>query len=93
MPTADKVLPAKFYKDGKGRVALWQSPNVLLYGWLAFKVISMILSESRFKTGFEKLSMAALFTWAYLEITSGVNYFRRSLGAIVMIMLVFGYFK
>ncbi len=79
--------------DSHGRITLWQSPNVLLWGWIILEVIKMFLSNGRLKTGFEQLGTATLFAWAYFEITKGVNYFRKALGAVVLIVIAFGFFR
>jgi hypothetical protein len=50
-----------------------------------------MLADGNVATGLDHLSRAILVTWAYLEITDGVNYFRRLLGTIVMIALVVTY--
>lgn len=81
------------FKDKQGHIVIWQWPNVPLYGWLVFKLLSLAVHVATLKHGFDNLSMAFLFVWAYLEITSGVNYFRRALGLIVMIFLMVGYFQ
>lgn len=82
-----------FFKDKEGHIKIWQPPNMLLYGWLVFKILSMLIDMSRLKTGFSNLSTAFLFAWAFLELTQGVNYFRRILGLVVLVALVIGYFK
>jgi hypothetical protein len=84
---------ASFFKDKDGNVVIWQWPNLPLASWIIFKLLSMVFKTGHVKTGFESLSMAALFTWAYLEITSGSSYFRRVLGVVIIIGLIFGYFK
>ena len=81
------------FKDKNGHVVLWQWPNVPLYGWLMFKIVSMPIHNPSLKHGFDSFSMAFLFTWAYLEFTTGVNYFRRALGLIVGAALIIGYFS
>src|SRR4051794_9329072 len=78
-----KDVAKRFFKDKNGRIVLWQSPNLLLYSWIALKIFSMLLS-GRSKTGLEHLSTAVLFAWAYFEIVSGVNLFRKVLGAVVL---------
>lgn len=78
----------KFFKDDDGNVAIWQFPNVPLMGWLLFKIIGMAADNNALKLGCENLSMAFLFTWAYLEITSGDSRFRKLLGIIVIIWLL-----
>lgn len=84
---------ANFFKDDKGHVVLFSWPNIPLASWILFNLLSFLVSAGHTKTGFETLSTAALFTWAYLEITSGVSYFRRVLGAVVMYAVVVGFFK
>lgn len=82
-----------FIRDKSGHIVLWQSPNVPLCGWFVFKVLSMFEVAEQLKMGAEQLSTAFLFTWAFLEITKGVNYFRRLLGIIVMIAITLSFFK
>ena len=81
-----------FFKDSKGQVAVWQAPNKPLYGWILFKLLSLTPS-GHLKTGFGHISTAFLFTWAYLELTKGVSYFRRSLGLVVLIAVVIDLLK
>ena len=82
-----------FFKDKNGQFVIWQSPNIPIYGWIAFKLLSMLVASGYLKTGFENLSSAALFTWAYLEVYSGMSYFRRLLGVVVLVSIVIGYFR
>lgn len=80
----------RFFKDKKGHIVLWQWPNLPLYGWIVCKILSLLL-RGDLKAGLEQLGMAFLFTWAFLEITQGVNYFRKLLGLVVILALVIGY--
>lgn len=80
-------------RDDHGRLTLWQWPNIPLYGWAVFKILSMFVDASPLKDGLNGISTAFLFTWAYLEITQGVNYFRRVLGLVVMGFVVVGLFR
>jgi hypothetical protein len=84
---------ASFFKDSRGKIVIWQSPNLLLYGWIVFKVVAMLLNGGQLKTGFEHLSTAILFTWAFFELTKGVNYFRKALGAAVLAITTLGFFR
>ena len=86
------TMPKHFFKDDEGRIVLWQSPSIPLYGWIVFQVLAQLLSKGHLKNGCEQLSMALLYTWAYLEVMQGVNYFRRLLGLIVLVALVISYF-
>ena len=89
----DKTEPSmSFFKDKDGHVIIISWPNIPLIGWIVFKVIALIVTNGKIHTGFEQLSTVLLYTWAYMETMSGVNYFRRLLGLIVLIMLVISYF-
>jgi hypothetical protein len=74
----------KFWKDGKGKITVWQTPNLPLIGWFVFMIVAKILDSGATKNSLQFLSTAFLFTWAYLEITSGVSYFRRLLGLVIL---------
>lgn len=82
----------EFFRDGTGRIVLFQRPNALLYGWVVCRSLSMILVEGRLRSGLGHLAAAFLFAWAYMETTKGVNYFRRLLGLFVLVVLVYGFF-
>jgi hypothetical protein len=80
-------------KDKDGNLTIAQWPNIPIVGWLVFKVFSMLAHDPRLEAGFSAISTAFLFTWAYLEIQSGVNYFRKLLGLIVISALLYGFFR
>lgn len=77
----------KLFKDKDGRVVLWQAPNVYLWGWVLFAVVSHLTVHklhdltSDFSAGF-------IIIWAFLELWSGASWFRRVLGVIVLIASV-----
>ena len=82
-----------FLKDKNGKVVLWQFPNALLFAWIFFAVVALVFqSVVPIKHGFDRLASAVLFAWSYQEITTGVNYFRRTLGLVVMGLVVYGFF-
>lgn len=78
--------------DKNGRVVVWQWPNFPLYAWMVFGVASHLLSGG-LRSGSATLSRAALFIWAYLELTQGASYIRRILGLLVLGVLVFNSFR
>jgi hypothetical protein len=39
-------------------------------------------------TGLDAIAFGSLFTWAWLELFQGVNYFRRALGFIVLLFAI-----
>jgi hypothetical protein len=80
---------SRFFKDKDGHILIGQKPNIPIIGWFVFMLLSHLFNASHLRTTLEFISMAFLFTWAYLELTQGANYFRRLLGLIVfMIILV-----
>lgn len=82
-----------FFRDKNGKIVLWQAPNVPLYGWAVTKFASLFIANSDLKTGLAQLSTALLFVWAYLELTKGVNYFRKCLGLLVLVAIIISFFR
>lgn len=82
---------SNFFKDKQGRVVLAQTPNSPLIGWFIFTILNLLWSKDQptIHYLFELLSFGFIFTWAWLEITDGVNYFRRALGLIVLVIVVY----
>jgi hypothetical protein len=82
-----------FFKDKTGRIVIWQAPNIPIYGWAIFKTLSLAISQPNLQKGLEQTSSAFLFIWAYLEFVQGVNYFRRTLGLLLLGLLIFNFFN
>lgn len=76
-------------KDGRERLALWQRPNLALAGWFILTIINHFADSSKVSW----LATALIFTWAYMELFQGVNWFRRVLGLLVIVMTVYGRLK
>lgn len=83
----------RIFKDKNGRVVIGQWPNRLLLGWLILRMIAVFVDDTAFKNSLIEFSMVVLFAWAYLELVSGVNYFRRLLGFTVVTMLILNHFS
>lgn len=83
----------RFINDKDGHVALAQVPNLPIIGWAVFGILAFIFGKGIPHNGFHSLSQASLFTWAYLEIKSGDSPARRTLGSVVMVVLIAGYFR
>jgi hypothetical protein len=77
-----------FIRDKHGRIMVWQTPNLPLAGWLLCMIAARFIHPGQIRTTLEFISTAALFTWAYLEITQGASYFRRTLGLLVLVSLI-----
>lgn len=78
-----------FIRDRDGRVVLYQHPNLPAIIWIVSSLLSFVLSGT-----LQQIIMIMAYgsgiLWALLELTMGVNYFRRVLGAIVLIALLIG---
>lgn len=78
----------RFFKDKDGNVVLGQPPNAPILLWAVLLVANLFLHNSHVAM----VQSAFLFTWAYLEFTQGVNYFRKMLGAVVLIGVTISFF-
>lgn len=81
---------ATFFKDSRDTVTIWQFPNKLLIAWATLRTVVMFMPKSTLSNNIALLSSCVLFTWAYLEITQGASHFRRALGCVVMLVVIFG---
>ena len=83
----------KFFKDKEGHIVVVQRPNIPLIGWLIFTVISLFIKSSSWHTFFGYVSFGLIFTWAWLEITTGKSYFRRTIGVIALLLALYYHLK
>lgn len=93
MTDTERSLADKMFRAPNGKIVLAQLPNPPLAGWAVCAILAALIDHGRAHTGFDRLSSALLLVWAYLEITEGVNWFRRGLGAVVAISVVVGFFS
>ncbi|HVC35997.1 MAG TPA: hypothetical protein VNE40_00930 [Candidatus Dormibacteraeota bacterium] len=87
-----RFLLQKTFKDKEGSIVIGQFPNLPLFGWILLQIVALNIHKGHARTAFQDLAMASLFTWSYLEITDGANYFRKLLGFVIMIVVVVSYF-
>jgi hypothetical protein len=77
-----------FY-DKDGKLAVAQRPNLPVITWFITMLLAFLIKNGRGHTFFDVISFGAIFTWAWLEIFHGKSYFRRVLGLVVMIVVVY----
>lgn len=77
----------KSLKDKDGHWAIASAPNLPLIVWLVTSVINRLV-DGRPGQLAKTIAFGALFTWAWLELFDGVNYFRRALGLIVLVFVI-----
>jgi len=83
----------RFFQNKNGQVVLGQWPSPLLWGWLIARVLTRLLPEGNLATWCGHFGTALLLVWALLELTSGVNLFRKLLGLLVLVLIVLNYFQ
>jgi len=79
-------LPNPF-KTADGQIVIAQFPNWPLFLALGFYLLSQLSIPSLSVVGLWAYRITILY-WAYLEITSGVNLWRRFLGLAVLFFIV-----
>ncbi|WP_416674410.1 hypothetical protein [Egbenema bharatensis] len=78
----------RFFRDSEGHIVIVQPPNLpVLVGSFA-TLIYFILPSGTVQTAFGLIAFGTLFTWAWQELFQGVNYFRRSLGLMGLVGLL-----
>jgi hypothetical protein len=75
----------KIFRDSDGNIVLAQMPNLPIIVWITASLLKLVLTTGEINTGLDALAFGSLFTWAWLELFQGVNYFRRALGLGVLI--------
>lgn len=83
-----KTITERFFQDKHGKLVIGQSPNAPILAWAILVVANLFLHNPHVAI----LQNTVLFAWAYLELTEGVNYFRKLLGAVVLIGVTVGFF-
>lgn len=85
----NRSFSQKFWEDKHGNFVVWQKPNVFLITWAVTLFIGWFVPYGGFQKLLSWVSLLALIIWAIMEATKGVNYFRRSLGILVILLLIF----
>ncbi len=71
------------FRDSQGKIVLDQMPSLQILVWLAATLLNLIPTTGNVHTGQDALAFGSLFTWAWLELFQGVNYFRRALEGVM----------
>ncbi len=78
----------KIWRDKNGKVVIMQVPNVWLWAWIFLLVVSIFLNKGKLLDVIHWAGSASLAIWAVMELVKGVNYFRKTLGLIVIIFTI-----
>jgi len=85
--TKTRNLVDQCIKNKDAQLAIWQTPNLPLSVWSIAALLRWLLHGTP-EHWASVVAFGALFTWAWLELFQGVNYFRRALGLTVLTMLI-----
>jgi hypothetical protein len=84
----ENTLFDKTFRDSEGNIVIAQPPNLPLLVGLTATALKLIIKNGNIHTGIDAVAFGSLFTWAWLELFEGVNYFRRALGLVVLIGVI-----
>lgn len=78
----------KTFRDSEGNIVIAQPPNLPLLVGITATVLNLIVTSGNFNLGIDAIAFGSFFTWAWLELFQGVNYFRRTLGLLVLVGII-----
>lgn len=84
----ENTLFDRTFRDSEGQIVLAQKPNLPILVWLSATLLTFLQTPDKLHMAIEAIAFGSLFTWAWLELFQGVNYFRRSLGLIVLLAAI-----
>lgn len=77
----------KFFTNSKGKIVVFQAPNLPIIAWFVFLLLSKMLTTHNWQLWAGYISTVSLLLWAVLEIGWGASYFRRTLGLAVFVIV------
>ena len=83
-----KTLFDKFFRDSNGNIVIVQPPNPPIIVWGVTSLLKLFFTSGLTNLGLDLIAFGSLFTWAWMELFQGVNYFRRTLGFVVLVGFV-----
>lgn len=83
--TMEGTLFDRTFRDSEGNIVIGQKPNLPILVWGAATLLQFIGFGGKFQAALELIAFGTLFTWAWMELFQGVNYFRRALGLVVLV--------
>lgn len=76
------------FRDSEGNIVVAQPPNLPLIVAMTTTLLTLVVPSGTVHTGLDAIAYGSWFTWAWLELFEGVNYFRRGLGLVVLIGII-----
>ena len=82
------TLVDKTFRDNEGNIVIGQMPNLPLIVGIVTSLLTLLFTSGKINILLDLVAYGSLFTWAWLELFQGVNYFRRALGLVVLIGII-----
>ena len=84
----ETTLFDRTFRDDKGNIVIAQFPNLPMLVGVGATLLQLVLTSGHIHAGLQAIAFGSFFTWAWQELFEGVNYFRRSLGLIVLLGMI-----
>jgi hypothetical protein len=84
---ANRDLWDKIWRDEHDDIVIWQWPNPWLIAWALLTLVSLV-TLGKVSDVFTWIATVSLIIWSLLELFIGANYFRRALGALVLVFSI-----
>ncbi|MBF2067278.1 MAG: hypothetical protein IGS39_23105 [Calothrix sp. C42_A2020_038] len=88
MQSTESTLFDKIFRDNNGNIVIAQPPNLPIILWAVASLLKLVFTSGEINIGLDAVAYGALFTWGWEELFQGVNYFRRTLGLIVLVGVI-----
>lgn len=85
--SAAKNTKNHFFKDTKDNVVITQTPNLPLLSFGFSKALELITMGDLQQIA-AAVAFGSFFAWAWMELFQGVNYFRRIIGLVALVVVV-----
>lgn len=79
-----------FFKNKDDQTVITQKPNAPIVAWFIFLLIGLLPLSQELSDLVDFLGFSAIFIWASLEILDGNSPFRKLLGVVVMVFIIYG---
>ncbi|MDF5709910.1 MAG: hypothetical protein PUP90_20135 [Nostoc sp. S4] len=84
----ENTLFDQTFRDSEGKIVIAQAPNPPIILWAVASLLTLVFTSGKINVVLDVLANGSIFTWAWLELFQGVNYFRRALGLAVFIAII-----
>lgn len=81
----ESTLFDKTFRDNNGDLTIAQKPNLPSIVAAVSLLLLLTPIEGNLRLLVAAIAYGTAYTWAWMELFQGVNYFRRSLGLIVLL--------